>query len=184
MNGYKVATVTSAVLLLTSCSTSLQEYQDTTPAFSLKEYFNGDLTAWGIVQDYSRKLTKRFCVEIKATWQGNKGQLDESFYFNDGSQQSRVWEVEVKDDGSVTGTAGDVVGEAKGAALGSAFHWTYTLTVPIDGTSYDFAIDDWMYQLDATHVMNRSYMQKFGVTVAEFSIFFDKSAPQGSCQNL
>lgn len=183
MNLYAGVTLASSLLLLTSCSASLDDYQDSKPEFSLKEYFNGDLTAWGVVQDYSRKLTKRFCVDINASWNANKGTLNELFYFNDGSRQSRIWQIEVNPDGTVTGTAGDVVGVAKGAASGSAFHWTYTLSVPIDSTVYDFAIDDWMYQLDAMRVMNRSYMQKLGVTVAEFSIFFDKTPPLRNCQN-
>lgn len=182
MNLYTAATLITSTLVLTSCSTSLDEYQNSKPEFSLKEYFNGDISAWGVVQDYSRKLTKRFCVDITGSWNGNKGQLNEQFYFNDGSQQTRVWQLEVKPDGTVAGTAGDIVGVAQGAASGSAFHWTYTLTVPIDGSEYDFAIDDWMYQLDAMRMMNRSYMQKFGVTVAEFSIFFDKTPPLRRCQ--
>jgi hypothetical protein len=169
------------VLLVGGCSTSIDDYADSTPAFDLKRYFNGELTAWGIVEDYSGKLTRRFCVDIVGTWDNNQGQLHETFYYNDGEQQIRIWKLDVQEDGTVTGTAGDVVGQASGSAVGTAFNWQYTLTVPIGDSEYDFAIDDWMFQMDEQRVMNRSYMQKFGITVAEISIFFDKTLPLRKC---
>lgn len=161
--------------LLLSCSASLEDYQDNTPAFNLKHYFSGNITAYGIIQDYTTKLTRHFCVDIIGHWQGNTGQLHETFYFNDGEQQLRVWKLKISENGKVTGTADDVVGEASGRAIGNAFNWKYDLRVPIDESSYTFAIDDWLFALDKNRVMNRSYMRKIGVTVAEISIFFDKN---------
>jgi hypothetical protein len=170
------------VLLVSGCSTALDDYANSTPKFELQSYFDGELTAWGIVEDYSGKLTRRFCVDIIGTWDDNQGQLHETFYYNDGEQQIRIWDLEVDADGKVTGSAGDVVGQASGGAVGAAFNWQYTLTVPIGDSEYDFAIDDWMFQMDEHRVMNRSYMKKFGITVAEISIFFDKTQPLRKCQ--
>jgi hypothetical protein len=164
-----------------SCSSSLDDYDKTTPEFDLPEYFNGEVTAWGIVQDYSKKLTRRFCVDIVGTWQGNQGQLHETFYYNNGEQQVRIWELQIAEDGSVTGGAADVIGQANGGSQGTAFNWHYTLRVPVDGTEYDFFVDDWMFMMNKNRMMNRSYMKKFGVTVAEISIFFDKTKPIRKC---
>jgi hypothetical protein len=164
-----------------SCSSSVDDYENTKPHFNLAEYFNGEVTAWGIVQDYSNKLTRRFCVDIIGTWEGNQGQLHETFYYNDGEQQIRIWNLKVDSNGSVIGGAEDVVGEAKGGSKGTAFNWQYTLRVPIDGTEYDLFVDDWMFMMDDNRMMNRSYMKKFGVTVAEISIFFDKTQPVRKC---
>ncbi len=170
-----------ACAVLIGCSAQLEDYQQQTPRFSLMDYFNGQITAWGIVQDYSTRMTRHFCVDIDASWQGQQGTLDERFYFNDGEVQRRVWRLNIDDKGNVSGTAGDVEGLAQGKASGNAFNWQYTLVVPIDGSEYRFAIDDWMYQLDDTRLFNRSYMQKWGVTVAQISIFFDKTAPVRRC---
>ncbi len=167
--------------LIISCSSSVDDYENTKPTFNLAEYFNGEVTAWGIVQDYSNKLTRRFCVDIIGTWEGNQGQLHETFYYNDGEQQIRIWNLEVDSNGSVTGGAADVVGEANGGSKGTAFNWQYTLRVPIDGTEYDLVVDDWMFMMDDNRMMNRSYMKKFGVTVAEISIFFDKNQTVRKC---
>jgi hypothetical protein len=182
MTSIKYALLVVATPLISSCSSSLDEYENTTPEFDLATYFDGEVTAWGIVQDYSNKLTKRFCVDIVGTWQGNQGQLHETFYYNDGQQQIRIWDLIIADDGSVTGGAEDVIGEASGGSKGTAFNWQYTLRVPVDDTEYDLFVDDWMFMMDADRVMNRSYMKKLGVTVAEISIFFDKTKPVRKCR--
>lgn len=168
--------------VLAGCSSSLSDYSESQPQFDLKTYFSGDITAWGILQDYSKKVTRRFCVDIEGSWQGNTGILDEVFYFDDGEVQTRVWHLQQNDDGTVTGGAGDVVGQASGEAKGMSFNWHYTLRVPVGDSEYDLAVDDWMFLMDENRVMNRSYMSKLGITVAELSIFFDKTAPIRKCK--
>lgn len=171
----------SAAALLSGCSASLDEYRNQTPAFDLAGYFDGHVTAWGIVEDYKGHLTRHFCVEIVGSWQGNQGQLDETFYYDDGEIDTRLWTLTIEDNGWVTGSADDVIGIAGGRASGNAFNWQYRLEVPVEGDLYEFAVDDWMYRLDKHRLMNRSYLKKFGVTLAEVSIYFDKSDANQGC---
>ena len=79
----------------------------------LAQYFNGTVDGWGMFQDRSGKVVKRFYVRIDAKWDGNKGTLDEHFEYTDGEKQNRVWTL-VKDGDRYTGTAADVVGTAAG----------------------------------------------------------------------
>ncbi|MFT6284788.1 MAG: hypothetical protein ACJAXM_001263 [Arenicella sp.] len=181
MKLFKYLLLVFIIPFVLSCSSSIDEYENTKPEFDLPSYFDGEVTAWGIVQDYSNKLTRRFCVDIVGTWQGNKGQLHETFYYNDGEQQVRIWELQIAEDGSVSGSAADVIGKANGGSEGAAFNWQYTLRVPIDDTEYDLFVDDWMFMIDSNRMMNRSYMKKLGITVAEISIFFDKTKPVRKC---
>lgn len=181
MTSIKYLLLVALLPFVLSCSSSLDDYDGTTPKFNLPTYLNGEISAWGIVQDYSNKLSRRFCVDIVGTWQGNTGQLHETFYYNDGEQQIRIWDLSVAENGRVTGSAADVIGEASGSANGTAFNWQYTLRVPVDGSEYDLFVDDWMFMLDENRMMNRSYMKKLGVTVAEISIFFDKTQPIRKC---
>ena len=160
MKLYKYLTLLLIIPFVLSCSSSLDEYENTAPTFNLPTYFNGEVTAWGIVQDYSKKLTRRFCVDIIGTWQGSEGQLHETFYYNDGEQQIRIWDLKITEDGTVTGGAADVIGKASGGSEGAAFNWQYTLRVPIDDTEYDLFVDDWMFMMDSNRMMNRSCMKK------------------------
>ena len=112
--------------MLTACSASIEDYKGTEPKFDFKQFFSGELVAYGIVQDYSGEVTRRFRVDMQASWQGNKGVIDEQFYYQDGEQDTRVWRIELGENGTLTGTANDVVGTAQGVTRGSAFNWKYT----------------------------------------------------------
>jgi hypothetical protein len=167
---------------LASCSTALQDYKETEAPFDIKQYFNGNVIAWGVVQDYSHEVTRRFCVEIVGTWEGNKGTLAEKFYFNDGEISFRNWQLTKQNDGSYRGTAEDVAGLAIGKHQGFAFQFQYDLLLKLDDETYQVSMDDWMYQLDENRVMNKTSMSKFGIDVAEITLFFDKEFPHKTCQ--
>ncbi|MFT5758349.1 MAG: hypothetical protein ACI9LM_003088 [Alteromonadaceae bacterium] len=181
MNLYKPMIMLFCLLFMTSCSTEVTDYQHTRPKFDIKSYFDGELIAWGMVQDYSDLVTRRFCVELNARWQNNQGELDEIFYFDDGEISYRTWQLTKLKNDQYSGTAEDVVGSAKGKQSGHAFQWQYQLLVPIDGKIVQFDMDDWMYQIDQYRVFNRTKMNKFGVNVAEITLFFDKETSFKKC---
>ena len=79
-------------LALSGCAgVSLEGYKSEKPVFSLREYFNGPIRAWGIFTDRSGQVQKRFTVEMNCSWSGEQGTLDESFFYSDGTRQRRIW---------------------------------------------------------------------------------------------
>lgn len=167
----------TAALLLSACSSSpVAQYSALTPPLDLKSYFNGDIEAWGQFQDRSGKLVKRFYVQINATWQGNKGTLDEQFKYDDGTTQQRIWHLEDQGNGQYTGRADDVVGVAQGKVAGSVLNWHYTLALPVNGKTYHVQFDDWMYLHDPQTLVNRASMSKFGFKLGEVTLFFKKKS--------
>lgn len=162
------------VLGISGCSTTVEDYRDTTPPLVLEDYFTGTLDAWGMFQDRSGKVIKRFHVVIDATWEGAVGTLDERFTYDDGSTQRRVWTLTAHGDGRYTGTAGDVVGVAEGQARGNAFRWKYVMALPVDGKVYHVDFDDWMYLVDDKVMLNRSEMSKFGFHLGEVTLSFTR----------
>ena len=71
---------------LASCaSPDVEQYAQQTPKLSLQDYLNGDLEAWGMFQDRSGDVIKRFHVKMTGTWKGDTGTLDERFTYSDGS---------------------------------------------------------------------------------------------------
>jgi hypothetical protein len=165
-------------LALVSCSgVNVEDYEKERPLFKFEEYFSGTIDGWGLVQDRSGKAINRFHVVIKASWAGKKGTLDEDFVFSDGKKEKRIWTVVLGEDGQLTATAADVVGEAKGKMRGNALQLRYVLQVPVGGTTYNMSMDDWMWQHDNEILFNRTKMKKFGITFAEISIFFKKRKP-------
>ena len=162
-------------LLLGGCSSvDIADYRNEKPQLDLARYFDGTVDAWGVFQDRSGKVVKRFKVTIDAQWRGDVGTLDEHFEYSDGSTQRRVWTVTKLADGRYTGRADDVVGEAIGEAQGNALRWRYTMALPVDGSIYHVAFDDWMFLMDDKTMLNRSFMTKFGVELGQVTLSFRK----------
>lgn len=166
--------------LVGCASVDVTQYRGEQPAFDLATYFNGTIDGWGMFQDRSGKVVRRFTVRIDARWDGERGTLDEHFEFSDGEKQNRVWKL-VKQGDRYTGTAADVVGTGVGTAAGNAFHLRYVLALPVEGRVWHVDMDDWMYMIDETTVLNRTTMSKFGVRLGEVTLSFRKRQlnPQG-----
>jgi hypothetical protein len=114
---------------------------------------------------------------MKCSWQGDDGVLDEDFVYSDGTLQKRIWRLKKLGQGRFSGRADDVVGEALGESRGNAFHWTYTLNLPVDGRVFEVQFDDWMYLMTDRVMLNKATMSKFGVRLGEVTLSFTKRAP-------
>ena len=165
----------SSALAMSGCSTpKVTDYAAQQPVLELRDYFNGTLDAYGIFTDRSGQVVKRFTVVMECSWQGDQGVLDELFSYSDGTTQRRVWRLQRLADGRFTGQADDVVGTAQGQQSGNAFHWTYTLALPVDGRIIEVQFDDWMYLMNDKVMLNKAAMRKWGVGLGEVTLSFVK----------
>lgn len=163
--------------LLSGCSVSIEgdDYQQTRPAFDIMQFFDGDVKAWGIVQNRSGDVVQRFVVDIEGTAEGSQLTLNEAFNYSVGEGPStRIWHITQQADGRFTGTASDIKGSAIGTSYGNAFNFHYTMDLPVDDTTYSVTFDDWFWGFDEHTMMNRSYIRKFGLVMAEVTIFMQK----------
>lgn len=177
----KLITIFGALIIAGSIFTmnnfgndSIEYYKKTSPQMEIKEYFNGPIKAWGIVQDWRGRVVRRFDVEMVGEWEGDVGTLTEHFKYYDGKKQERIWTIKKLADGQYQGTAADIIGKAVGSTKGSAARWDYTMDLPVDNTTYRIHFDDWMWIMNDGILINRSYLKKFGLTVAELTIFMQK----------
>lgn len=161
--------------LLFGCGAQLEDYDDSERRFDLFEYFSGSVIAWGMVQDFSGKQTRRFEVVIVGKVVENRLTLEEDFVFDDGETQRRVWQIDKLSEKTYQGTAGDVVGIALGEERGNAMQWQYDLILPYGDSSTVVSMDDWLYRQDDNHLFNITKISKFGVEVGQVTIFFQKS---------
>ncbi len=163
-------------MFLSACSSDTPEnYRNETPVMDVREYFNGKVEARGVLQDWKGRVTKRFVVYMDCSWQGNVGTLKERFEYSDGRTDSREWTLTMQDDHHFTGTAGDVVGTAKGKQFGNAMQMVYVLDAKRDsGDTIRLSFDDWMYRLTEDTLLNISTMKKFGIPVGKLTLTFQK----------
>ena len=173
----KILIIPFLIFLVGCSSVGVDQYKNEKPVLNLEEYLNGDLDAYGIFQDRSGLVVKRFTVKMKAKWENGVGTLDEDFFYSDGTKSKRVWTLRKTGPGKYAGTAGDVIGTAEGQTAGNAFHWKYTLDLPVDKKNYHVQFDDWMYLMDDGVMLNKSKMSKFGIYLGEVTLSFVKRAP-------
>ena len=170
----RLCLVIACASVISCSSVQPSAYQAEKPVLLLENYFNGTVDGWGMFQDRSGKVIKRFTVVMRCDWKGDTGILDEDFTYSDGVKEKRVWTIKKLPDGKYTGTAADVIGQAGGQASGNALYWSYTLSLPVDGKVYEVQLADWMYQMDDKVLINRAAMSKFGLHLGDITISFTK----------
>ncbi|WP_073582911.1 DUF3833 domain-containing protein [Vibrio quintilis] len=157
------------------CSADLKDYQSRSPAFDLFQYFEGETLAWGMVQDYTNKQTRRFYVSLQGTVNGDTLVLDEQFVYDDGEKETRVWTIQRLPEGRYRGTADDIIGVATGQESGNALRWQYDFRLKHgEDSETTVSFDDWLYRQDERHVFNLTSIRKLGVEVARVTLFFQK----------
>ena len=165
------------IILITGCANNMKptDFKDQKPRLVIEEYLSGNVKAWGILQNRSGKVIRQFSADLDGKWDGEQLILDEKFNWSDGEIQNRQWQIKKIDQHNYEGTAGDVVGKAKGFSYGPAFKFEYVLLVPIKGKNIKIKFDDWIFKQDEKVAINRATMTKFGFKVAELTVMFVKN---------
>ena len=120
-----------SLFLITSCSNKSamkpEDFKNKEPRLIIEEYLSGNVKAWGVLQNRSGKVTRQFSADLDGSWDGEQLILKEKFNWDDGEIQNREWKIIKIDENNYEGTAGDVVGKAKGYSYGPAFKFEYVL---------------------------------------------------------
>jgi len=162
-----VTAIACALVLEGCCPVQVSAYKNESPKLVVEDFFVGELEAVGIVRDRSGPVLKRFVCAMRGTLDGDELVLDEDFTWSDGTTQKRVWRLRKTAPGTFVGSAGDVIGDAQVEVAGNAMRLAYTLEVPIDGSTTRLAVDDWLYLVTDSVIINHSRLSKFGLSVAE-----------------
>jgi hypothetical protein len=153
---------------------NIEKFKGSQPTFALEDYFEGKTEAWGMFHDRFGNLKRTFKVDITGTLKSDTLTLDEKFLYDDGEQDSRVWTIKILGNNQYSGTASDVVGEAKGISEGNALNWKYKLNLKVGDSTILVDFDDWMFLQDRNILMNRAEVKKWGLNIGVVSITFLK----------
>lgn len=162
-------------VVLAGCgSVTVEDYADRSPRLVPERFFDGDLTAHGVVKDRGGRVIRYFNADIRAYWTNGIGTLEEDFVFDDGEKSRRVWTLTPSGQGRYTGTAGDVVGEGHVRVAGNSMFLDYVLRIPYGDSTMDLRIDDRMYLVTPDILINESRMTKFGVEVGAILLVIER----------
>ena len=152
----------------------MEDYAKNTPSLDLEEFFKGPLSAHGVIKDHNGKVIRTFNAEIDGSWSNGTGTLVEDFVFDNGEIQQRIWTLKPNGAGAYIGTAGDVIGEGSIQISGNSMFLDYVLRIPFRGGTLDLNVDDRMYLVNPTTLINESRLIKYGFSVGEILLVLIK----------
>jgi hypothetical protein len=157
---------------------NISKYKNTRPKLILEEYFSGKIEAWGQFEDPFGIVRKKFTCSIISKWDKNISTLtiNESFIYDDGTKENRIWKLIKVNNNYYEGTTDNVIGVAKGITSGNTFHWKYKFQLSLYGRKTKVSFDDYMYLQDSNVIINKAKMKKFGITLGTVFLFFKKNA--------
>ena len=143
-------------------------------SFELLEYFDGETMAWGLVVDRFGNLQRSFKVQLTGKRDNKKLLLKEYFTYNDGEREYREWVITKTETGLYEGKSKDTIGVAKGKKVGNTMRMVYDTTISIAETDIKVSFDDRFVKADKKVVINRAEILKWGIKIADVTIFFSK----------
>jgi len=149
-------------------------FEKAEPRLVIEDYFAGETRAWGLFEDRFGRVRRQFTVDITGEWDGTELVLDERFHYSDGERERRVWRIRKIDEHIYEGTAGDVVGIARGTSYGNALHWRYAMDLRIGTRDVRVDFDDWMFLQPGGVLLNRARVSKWGIDIGEVTVAFVK----------
>ena len=172
MQALKYVAILMVALVFIGCtSVPIEQYAANQPRLALATFFNGPLTAHGIVKDRKGRVTRYFNVTMTGTWQADgRGELVEDFVWDDGEKQQRIWRFAPDGSGQIWASADDVKKAVPVMISGNALFMKYQLLVPVKDRKYWITVDDRMYLTDENVLINESKMSKFGFHVGNVTL--------------
>ena len=140
----------------------------------LLDYFDGKTMAWGLVVDRFGNLQRTFKVKLTGKRDEEKLLLKEYFTYNDGEREYREWIITKTKTGSYEGKSKDTIGVAKGKKIGNTVRMVYDTTISVGETDLRVSFDDRFVKSDEKVVINRAEILKWGIKIADVTIFFSK----------
>jgi hypothetical protein len=150
----------------------LQQIAMVKPRLDLVDYFAGQTRGFGVFVDRFGGVRRQFGVDIDGQLQDGKLVLTEDFAFDDGERSRRIWRITPLGAGRYSGTAGDVIGEARGEVAGNTLRWAYDLHLPIGARTVRVRFDDLMVLQTDDILISRARLSKFGLSIGEVLITF------------
>jgi hypothetical protein len=111
---------------------SIDYYGDKSNKMDLRNFFDGEIEGWGSLFDFNGRQTRSFKVEIKGKMGGRyRGTWRNGLFLMMARKLKEYGEYPFLMKNSFVGSAGDVIGEAKGKINGNAVNLNYVLNIPL-----------------------------------------------------
>jgi hypothetical protein len=164
-----------SIILAAGCSTlKPKDFAGSKNEFKPDIYFIGHVISWGVTENRAGKPISHFTTESFGKQESDGDvTIEQTFHYEKGSTQKRIWHVHRIDPIHFEATANDVVGKARGEAQGNAFYWEYTIAVKPGNPFSHVRLQQWMYLPEGAQTMfTRAEVKKFGITLQQITESF------------
>lgn len=134
-------------------------YLEKAPKVNVKDFFDGDLEGFAIIQDANGKIENSFIVKVDGKWEENKGTVRHNYIYNGGKKDSRTWLITVNDPENYTAIGHDFIAPGQGRQFGNASQVIYTLTYPYKDKKEKIDFEDNLYLVDENSAIIISEMK-------------------------
>lgn len=168
---------------LTACgSVDINIYENNQPTLVLNQFFNGELSAHGILKNRSGEVSRYFNVTMTGSWDDEGiGTLAEKFIFDDNSIEFRTWTFtptlipgdknnNFKSHIQYQASAEDTLAATMIDLSGNTFFMNYDLLINYQSDEIAVNIDDKMYLINDNVMINESVMRKYGIEVGYITL--------------
>ena len=93
--------------------------------FDPSVFFDGNLRATGMFIDRFGVVKRRFTVSAKGIAESSGITLYETFTYDDGEVEDRIWHIFKRTDNRFDGQTGDLASDCIGTVRGPLFSWSY-----------------------------------------------------------
>lgn len=170
----KICSLLSMLGIFSCSNTKVSQYHNDKPKLNLQQFIDGKIKGYGLVENRSGIVTRRFEFNGVGYWEGDIGYFDETISYINGDIESRKWKIHRINDNYYEATTPDVINKAKIYVDGNSMNWQYIMKIKVDNKIYNINFDDWMYLIDDQKMINRNYFTKFGINVGQLTLFMEK----------
>ena len=152
----------------------LQGHKQVSDEFDPAVFFTGNLRASGVFIDRFGTVKRRFTVFANGIPKKNGINLHETFTYDDGEIEKRVWSIKRLEENRFQGITEDLVGTCIGTSRGPLFSWSYYFYLKIFGRQVKVHFDDIMVRLTPDTVLNRARITKWGILLGDVHLTFQR----------
>ena len=142
--------------------------------FDLLDYLEGRTIATGIFEDRFGRERRSFTVELTGMRKDGGLEVTENFTYGDGASETRIWHFRVATQGRFTGHCSDLAGVAEGRNGDGRSTMDYLIRLAMGKRKLTLRFADLFVPIDATTVLNRATVSKWGIRLGQTLIVFRK----------
>jgi hypothetical protein len=134
----------------------------------------------GIFEDRFGRVRRRISGELHGRWQEPGLVVDESFMYDDGTCETRQWQITRPIAGKFRAVCSDCVGTAEGECLPGLARMRYKFRLRLKSNVVVVDFDDRILVLNSSVAINRSTVSKWGIRLGELFLVLEKVGPASS----